>query len=65
MALRMKAAERDIRKNEMIMMMRMAQQQHRLEEERMLQMVIEESKVMSDPNSPDVDNMTYEQLLDM
>lgn len=45
--------------------MRMAQQQHRLEEERMLQMVIEESKVMSDPNSPDVDNMTYEQLLDM
>lgn len=29
----------------------------------MIRRVIEESKLEADPNSPDVDNMTYEQLL--
>ena len=37
------------------------------EEERLLQRAIEESKqeAVSDPNSPDVDNMTHEQLLQL
>ena len=37
------------------------------EEERLLQRAIEESKneVQEDPNSPDVDNMTHEQLLQL
>lgn len=38
------------------------------EEERMLMQAIEESKFdsgVNDPTSPDVDNMTYEQLLEM
>ena len=38
------------------------------EEERMLMQAIEESKFdsgVNDPASPDVDNMTYEQLLEM
>ena len=37
------------------------------EEERLLQRAIEESKqgVQNDPNSPDVDNMTHEQLLQL
>ena len=35
------------------------------EEERLLQRAIEESKQASDPNSPDVDNMNYEQLLNL
>ena len=40
--------------------------QAKREEDRLLQIALEESKQMiSDPNSPDVDNMTYEQLLEM
>jgi len=38
------------------------------EEERMLMQAIEESKLdngVNDPTSPDVDSMTYEQLLEM
>lgn len=36
------------------------------EEERLIKRAIEESKEMAnDPTNPDVDNMTYEQLLEM
>ena len=35
------------------------------EEERLLQRAIEESKNEQDPNNPNPDNMTYEQLLEM
>lgn len=31
----------------------------------MLQAVLEESKLDRDPNQPDVDNMTYEQLMEL
>jgi len=33
------------------------------EEDAMIRRVMEESKFQADPNNPDVDNMTYEQLL--
>ena len=37
-----------------------------MEEERLLQAALEESKQMAhDPNSPDVDNMSYEQLMEL
>lgn len=41
--------------------------QARQEEERLLQRAIEESKneIPADPNNPDVDHMTYEQLMEM
>ena len=48
-----------------MMTMHFTQQQRLAEEERQLMRVIEESKNSADPNSPDVDNMTYEQLLEM
>lgn len=35
------------------------------EEERLLQRAIEESKTDADPNNPNVDNMTYEQLMEL
>lgn len=35
------------------------------EEERLLQRALEESKVDADPNNPNTDNMTYEQLLEL
>ena len=37
------------------------------EEERLLQMALEASNVepVHDPDNPDVDNMTYEQLMEM
>ena len=35
------------------------------EEERLIQRAIEESKADADPSRPNVDNMTYEQLLEM
>lgn len=35
------------------------------EEERLLQRAIEESKNDADPNNPNVDNMTYEQLMEL
>ena len=52
-------------KEQLLMMMAMQHSGHnpiQSEEERMLQQAIEESKSASpaDPNSPDVDNMTYE-----
>ncbi len=45
--------------------MHFTQQQRLADEERQLMRVIEESKNSADPNNPDIDNMTYEQLLDM
>jgi hypothetical protein len=35
------------------------------EEQRLLQRAIEESKNDADPNNPNTDNMTYEQLLEL
>ena len=35
------------------------------EEERLLQRAIEESKADADPSRPNVDSMTYEQLLEL
>ena len=35
------------------------------EEERLIQRAIEESKQEQDPNNPNTDNMTYEQLLEL
>lgn len=62
-----KEDERRQREREMIMMaMHMAQMQAISEEERLIKRAIEESKEMAnDPTNPDVDNMTYEQLLEM
>ncbi len=51
----------------MIMAFHMAQQQQ-IEEDRLIRQVLEESKytaAQQDPTNPDVDNMTYEQLLEM
>ena len=46
--------------------MRQAESAAQLEEERLLQAALEESKQMAhDPNNPDVDNMTYEQLMEL
>ena len=45
--------------------MHFTQQQRLADEERQLMRVIEESKNSADPNNPDIDNMTYEQLLEM
>jgi hypothetical protein len=63
--------EMENRYNERAMMMLAMHQgggaeQARREEERLLQRAIEESKneaLANDPNNPDVDRMTYEQLL--
>jgi len=53
----------------MIFHMHMAEQMRAIEEERLLRRVIEESKEEAvlnlDPTSPDVDNMTYEQLMEL
>ena len=68
MALRMRENERRMREREMFMMAMQAHSHHAhaSEEDRILQQVMEESKQnVSDPNQPDVDNMTYEQLLEM
>lgn len=35
------------------------------EEQRLLQRAIEESKQDADPNNPNVDSMTYEQLMEL
>ena len=47
----------------------MAEQMRAIEEERLLRRVIEESKEEAvlnlDPTRPDVDNMTYEQLMEL
>ena len=49
--------------------MQMAEQIRAFDEERLLLRVIEESKEEAvfnlDPTSPDVDNMTYEQLMEL
>ena len=49
--------------------MHMAEQMRAIEEERLLRRVIEESKEEAvlnlDPSNPDVDNMTYEQLMEL
>jgi hypothetical protein len=53
----------------MLYHMQMAEQMRAIEEERLLLRVIEESKEEAvfnlDPTSPDVDNMTYEQLMEL
>ncbi len=53
----------------MLYHMQMAEQMRAIEEERLLLRVIEESKEEAvfnlDPTSPDVDNMTYEQLIEL
>ena len=53
----------------MLFHMQMAEQMRAIEEERLLLRVIEESKEEAvfnlDPTSPDVDNMTYEQLMEL
>jgi hypothetical protein len=53
----------------MLYHMQMAEQMRAVEEERLLLRVIEESKEEAvfnlDPTSPDVDNMTYEQLMEL
>ena len=53
----------------MLYHMQMAEQMRAVEEERLLLRVIEESKEEAvfnlDPTCPDVDNMTYEQLMEL
>ena len=66
--MRMNEVERRIREREVFMMhMQMAEQMRVAEEEHLMRRVIEESKEEAnlnlDPTSPDVDNMTYEQLM--
>jgi len=68
--MRMNEVERRIREREAFMMhMHMAEQMRAAEEEHLLRRVIEESKEEAnlnlDPTSPDVDNMTYEQLMEL
>ena len=68
--MRMNDVERRIKEREFIMMhMHMAEQMRAVEEERLMQRVIEESKddahAHIDPTCPDVDNMTYEQLMEL
>ena len=68
--MRMNDVERRIREREQFMVhMQMAEQMRAIEEERLLRRVIEESKDEAasnlDPTSPDVDNMTYEQLMEL
>jgi hypothetical protein len=70
LAMRMNDVERRIREREFMMMsMQMAEHMREAEEERLLMRVMEESKHESchnlDPSNPDVDNMTYEQLVEM
>lgn len=68
--MRMNEVERRIREREVFMMhMQMAEQMRVAEEEHLMRRVIEESKEEAnlnlDPTSPDVDNMTYEQLMEL
>ena len=70
LAMRMNDVERRIREREFMMMsMQMAEHMREAEEERVLMRVMEESTHESchnlDPSNPDVDNMTYEQLVEM
>lgn len=48
-----------------VMMHSMMNNSAEAEEERLLQRAIEESKNDADPNNPNVDNMTYEQLMEL
>ena len=64
MAMQMHEVEQRMRERQMlVMMMSNTYNQQQEEEDRMIRRVMEESKAQADPNSPDVDNMTYEQLL--
>ena len=69
MAMRMQEVESRVRERQMLMAaMQMNALSAQAEEDRMLQMALEESKndnAFSDPTAPDVDNMTYEQLLEL
>ena len=66
MAMQMEEMQRERKARSEIMMMMALQSQGRdqaqMEEDRMLQAVLEESKkdIPVDPTRPDVDNMTYE-----
>ena len=69
MALHMSDVENRMNERQMIMMALNAgagAEQAQAEEERLIQRAIEESKreaPANDPNNPDVDRMTYEQLM--
>ena len=72
MAIHLNEVENRINERQMLMMALHAGagvDQAQAEEERLLQRAIEESKndagAMADPNNPDVDRMTYEQLMEM
>lgn len=67
MAMAMNDMETRMRERQMLQaVMRQAENAAQLEEERLLQAALEESKQMAnDPNHPDVDNMTYEQLMEL
>lgn len=62
MAMAMSDMETRMRERQMLQhVMRHAENAAQLEEERLLQAALEESKAMAhDPNNPDVDNMSYE-----
>ena len=71
MALHMSDVESRMNERQMIMMALnggAGAEQARVEEERLIQRAIEESKreaPANDPNNPDVDRMTYEQLVQL
>lgn len=67
MAMAMSDMETRMRERAMLQqVMRHAENAAQMEEERLLQAALEESKQMaSDPSQPDVDNMTYEQLMEL
>jgi hypothetical protein len=67
MAMRMQEIESRVRERQMMMAaMQMNAMSAQQEEDRMMQRAMEESKRDANPSgAPDVDNMTYEQLLEL